>query len=177
MIIVLCNTTFQKRRIRLPTWYSNDHRTKNQIDFIMVPRKMTSSVQDATVRRNHLLDSDHSPVIVKLLIKLKRYTKKGSRVRFNVAELKDAKSRDQYMQLLDSDSPTLDTVDTAWEGLRDSIRNAAEKTVGFSKYEANLWISEQTIALILKKARTRNKATKSKLRKDIKKCVQTDKNN
>ena len=74
--LVLCKTTFEKRRIRLPTWYSNDHRTKNQIDFIMVPRKMRSSVQDATVRRNHLLDSDHSPVIVKLRIKLKRYTKK-----------------------------------------------------------------------------------------------------
>ena len=84
--LVLRKTTFQKRRIRLPTWYSNDHRTKNQIDFIMVPRKMRSSVQDATVRRNHLLDSDHSPVIVKLRIKLKRYTKKESRVRFKTLQ-------------------------------------------------------------------------------------------
>ena len=119
----------------------------------------------------------HSPVIVKLLIKLKRYTKKESSVRFNVAELKDAKSSDHYLQLLDSDSPTLDTVDKAWEGLRDSIRNAAEKIVRFSKHKVNPWISEQAIALISKRDHTRNQATKSKLRKENKKSVRADKNN
>ena len=119
----------------------------------------------------------HNPVIVKLLIKLKRYTKKESSVRFNVAELKDAKSSDHYLQLLDSDSPTLDTVDKAWEGLRDSIRNAAEKTVRFSKHKVNPWISEQAIALISKRDHTRNQATKSKLRKENKKSVRADKNN
>ena len=81
------------------------------------------------------------------------------------------------MQLLDSDSPNLDTVEKAWEGLRDSIRNAAEKTEGFSKHKANPWISEHTIALMSKRDHTRNKATKSKLSNEIKKCVQTDKNN
>jgi exonuclease III len=58
--MVLSNTTFQKKIATLHTWRSNDHKTKNQIDYIMVNRRWGTSVEDvASVPFNTPLESDH----------------------------------------------------------------------------------------------------------------------
>jgi len=43
--LLICNTRFQQKDCRKWTWRSNDQRTKNLIDFIMIDTRWATAVQ------------------------------------------------------------------------------------------------------------------------------------
>ena len=84
---VLSNTTFQKKIHSLYTWRSNDNKTKNQIDYMLIPKRWITSVINTYNTRIFLTDTDHKPVISMIRLRLKAYTKKAKTIRYNLGSL------------------------------------------------------------------------------------------
>ena len=58
-----CNTKFQQKDCRKWTWRSNDGKTRNMIDMILIRRKWATSVQQCRTFQGADIDSDHSLVM------------------------------------------------------------------------------------------------------------------
>ncbi|CAE1285041.1 Craniofacial development protein 2 [Acanthosepion pharaonis] len=90
--IVMTNTRFQHLRRHLVTWRSNDGRTSNQIDYILVRARWVSSVLDS--RAYWVADtgsahgSDHTLVRASLRLRLRARISTKILKRMNVANLK-----------------------------------------------------------------------------------------
>ncbi len=65
--LMVTNTRFQHPRRYLVTWYSNDQRTRNQIDYVLVRARWASSVLDCRAYRGVDTDSannsDYSSIL------------------------------------------------------------------------------------------------------------------
>ena len=72
---LVTGTTSKKNYRVLVIWLFYDHRTKNQINYILLKQRWRSSVLDvATTRQKTVLDLDHKMLLVKIRFKLKAYT-------------------------------------------------------------------------------------------------------
>jgi exonuclease III len=61
--LTVATTLFQRRPHKLPTWRSNDNKTRNQIDHIMIRARWRTSITQVRTRWNELfLASDHALV-------------------------------------------------------------------------------------------------------------------
>ena len=69
--LVITNTTFKHHPRRLYTWISPGDRIRNQIDYIMVPKRWQSSIQNVKTRPGADCGSDHQMLVCKLKLKLK----------------------------------------------------------------------------------------------------------
>ena len=177
--LVISNTTFQKKRHSLYTWRSNDNRTKNQIDYMLISRRWRTSVNNTFNTKLFLTDTDHKPVISVIRLRLKAYTKKAKTIAYNLGSLRKPAVADEFKDtlhsLFDAAEETGDDVEAKWWQLKSILHQAAEKSLGKSEQKRNAWISSETIELIKKRARARNRSKKAELRKTIKKAVRKDK--
>lgn len=73
--LVITNTWFKNHPRRLWTWKSPGDRTRNQIDYILVPRRFRNSVISSKTIPGADCDSDHVPIINEIRIKLKKLRK------------------------------------------------------------------------------------------------------
>ena len=176
---VLSNTTFQKKIHSLYTWRSNDNKTKNQIDYMLIPKRWRTSVINTYNTRLFLSHTDHKPVISMIRLRLKAYTKKAKTIRYNLGSLRKPEVAEEFRytlrEMFDAARETGDDVEAKWSQLKSILHQAAEKKLGKSEQRRNLWISSETIELVKKRARARNRSKKAQLRKEIKKAVRKDK--
>ena len=73
---------FQKHPRRLYTWTSPDGKTKNQIDYIMIEKRWSSSIQNVTTKRDADCDTDHELLVATLKIRLKCKKKTDLPIRY-----------------------------------------------------------------------------------------------
>lgn len=69
--LVITDTIFPHKEIHKQTWISPVRRTCNQIDHVLINRKLRTSVLDARAIRSPDIASDHHLVCTKLRLKLK----------------------------------------------------------------------------------------------------------
>ena len=62
--------------------------------------------------------------------------------------------------MIDAAKETGDDVEAKWSQLKSILHQAAEKKLGKSEQTRNLWISNETIELVKKRARARNRSKK-----------------
>ena len=70
--LVVTNTFFQHPPRKLYTWKSPGDVTRSQIDYVLISQRFKNSVKQAKACPGADINSDHNPVKVKVLIKLKR---------------------------------------------------------------------------------------------------------
>ena len=73
------NTVSKQRKSRLVTWISPNGRTKNQIDYILVPIDQKGLIKKCRVFNSVDINSDHSLLMPKYTIflpKVKHYKRK-----------------------------------------------------------------------------------------------------
>ena len=132
--LILANSTFCKKRHLLYTWRSNDGRTSNQIDFILIPRHWRSSVLNPrATSHNTVLDSDHRMVTASLRLKLKKYTNTTRATRYNVQALHSAGTAQRFnneLTCLLGDLDGSDDINKHWNNIKSSLHTAAEKILG-----------------------------------------------
>ena len=83
------NTVYKQKKNRLVTLISPDGRTKNQIDYIMVPTDQKALIKKCRVFNSGDISSDHSLLMAKyttFLLKVKHY--KQELKRFDISKLK-----------------------------------------------------------------------------------------
>ena len=99
-----------------------------------------------------MLGSDHRLLISTVKLKLKNYTKKLKICRYDVAALRVPETAASYQRELSielENNPVSGSVENAWNNLAQSLHKAAEKAVGATTRKNNLWISGETLKLIL----------------------------
>ncbi len=90
--LVVTNTRFEHPTRRLVTWYSNDQRTRNQIDYVLVRARWASSFMDCRAYKgavtSSLNNSDHALLRAAFRIRLKAHRPRPIPARFDVSKLK-----------------------------------------------------------------------------------------
>ena len=150
--LCVCNTKFQHARKHLVTWYSNDGRTANQIDYILVRSRWMSSVQDCRSYRGaeagNAGGSDHTLVRAKFKLSLISRLKRTPRKRLNTLALDDAHQRSTLTAAIARGLAENDgDIEHQWSNLKVVTQAAALEHLGTSCHRRCDWISEHTVRL------------------------------
>ena len=130
---------FPHKRIHKETWASNDGRTRNQIDHVIVNTRHVRNIIDVKSQRGAEAGTDHFLVRVKVRSRIKRPVKEQEiprTKRWNVAKLKqDETCRQEYQnelitQLGQNIANEEADVENCWNQIKTSITKALEKTIG-----------------------------------------------
>jgi len=64
--LMICNTKFQQKDSRKWTWRSNDGKTRNMIDMILIRKKWATSVHQCRTFQGANIDSDYNLVMANI---------------------------------------------------------------------------------------------------------------
>ncbi len=134
------NTRFQHPTRHLVTWYSNDQRTRNQNDYVLVRARWASSVMDCRAYKGtdtgSLNNSDHALLRAAFRSRLKAHRRRPIPARFDVSKLKTSAADAFKLELRNRFAVLCDVrdseVQSSWDGFKQSITSAAENRLAFT---------------------------------------------
>ncbi|XP_052131007.1 craniofacial development protein 2-like [Frankliniella occidentalis] len=141
--LVIRSTMDKRSRGKKITWLSNDGKTRNQIDHVLVPGRLKSAFRSVVSVPEAKVGSDH--LMVRAVCSLnpnKRWAPRAPPAKtdrpFAVGRLVEADKAkefaDRVAELLKTNPPEEDaTLDQLWEHLRSAILTAAEEKLGRQK--------------------------------------------
>jgi hypothetical protein len=106
---------FPHRNIHEFTWTSPDGKTHNQIDHILLHRRRHSSILDVRSIRAGDCDTDHYLVVAEVRERLavsKQTTHRFHMERFNLKQLNEVESKEQYRAQISNKFAALERSDT-----------------------------------------------------------------
>ena len=169
---MVANTFDSHKTSRKITWHSPDGKTHNQIDYIMVKKRFSSSVNIAKTRSIPGADigSNHEFVVMTFKLYLKRTKKQGHiRIRFDVDKLKDSHVAEvsqamiggkfAALSILDSDMD----LDTLTDTFNAAVTDTANEILGKHRPFKKPWVTAAILDLCdkrreLKKNNNKNDA-------------------
>jgi len=143
--LFITNTYFRQSKTNQSwAWESPDKKTHNQIDYILVSRRMKGSVQNIRSFPSADVGSEHQLVLANLKLKLKRYPKQRGSLRTNTDKLGDDKILKDYKLRMDE----------RWDSIHDQNKRSVDKqafqvteeeVLGCKKRgEKAAWLSSET---------------------------------
>ena len=81
--LTVTNTWFKHHPRRQWTWMSPGDRTRNKIDYILIQNRFRNSIKSSKSMPGADCDSDHAPVLCKLLVKLRKLKKPNHNCKLN----------------------------------------------------------------------------------------------
>ena len=175
--LVIMNTWFQQHPRRLYTWTAPDRKTRNQIDYIMVPQRWKLSVSSCKTFPGADCDSDHSLLAAALKFKYKRKIKPIRVQRLNIEELEGDKAvhyavsvKNRFEALQDVEEEN--TPDMLWQTTKTVLIDTAKEIVGYvdTRQKRKTWITDETFSVI--RAKREAKSTDALKYKELKAEVQ-----
>jgi hypothetical protein len=180
----LTNTFFQHRKCHSYTWKSNDGKTLEQIDYILVNQRWASSVSDSRVYRGADVFTDHRLVMMKMRLRLsvdKR--QKSSNHRLSLNHLSQPEVQQRYQACLQNRFNLLNLLESEpqehcdFSSFAQATLEAASEAIPVAvnrRYEA--WVSAETLALIDQRraAQHQEKSLYNKLNRAVKKAIRMD---
>ena len=144
-------TFFKHKLIHLTTWQSpvpyvniTDSKTnttrrssfRNQIDYILVRNNTNAKVFDWKVAILTTTNSDHKPVIAKIMIKWKHQSKtKSWKKRFNIYYMINQNIKSSYQNEIESylidNHDQLSDNQNSWNKITKMLKQAPESTIGY----------------------------------------------
>ena len=190
--LVVANTLHNHKLSRKTTWHSPDGKTHNQIDYILVDRKIQSGINRTRTRVFNKPDigSDHDPVVMTIKMKLStNRTKPNQRTMFNLDKLLDTEIAAKYQsELSNRFAPLLLLDNEITQHLCDEFTNIITETantiIGKSRPTKKPWITTEILSACderrgLKKERfngTQQLEDYRKSNKKVRKAINTAKN-
>ncbi|KAJ4430976.1 hypothetical protein ANN_19569 [Periplaneta americana] len=159
--LIVKSTTFPHKDIHKYTWTSPDGLTHNQIDHILIDKRRHTSIVDIRTFRGADCNSDHYLVIGELRERLsvaKRVEQQINITKFNISKLKDEEAKQNYQDEISNRFATLESsdevekeldVNSVWENIRDSIKIAAEQSIGYYEIKKKKpWFDEDCCMVV-----------------------------
>ena len=101
-IFFICNTRFQQKDSRKWTWMAPDGKHTNMIDLMLIERRWKSSIRNCRTYQGADVSSDHSLVMCKLQLKLKKSQDKTTpKLQFDIEALNRPETCQAYTKELD----------------------------------------------------------------------------
>ena len=85
--MVVGNSLFKQHPRRLFTWTSPDGKTKNQIDYILVPKRWRTSLFNAKTYPGADCGSDHELLVSIIEMKMRKIKKPAAPIRFDLSQI------------------------------------------------------------------------------------------
>lgn len=171
--LAVMNTYFKKKSSRKWTWISPDHKTKNEIDFIMSPNP--KSVTNVEVLNKISFPSDHR--ILRCSIKIQKPKMSRGTFQSTPNKLKSTYEKNNYIQNLKKNIPILQeflkenkTIQNFSDKLEEVIRKSLKMNEKANNKHKEKIISENTQDLICRRTELMFTKNKSKeMREELKK--------
>lgn len=158
--LFITNTKFkQTRESRTWTWESPDGRTHNQIDYILVQRRLVSSIHNSRAYPSADCGSDHQLVMANVKLKLKKNVAIRTTQRIDINKLKDTVTRDTFRAAIEEKwkkmlNEEVQDVNDEWVKVKSTIKDTSRDYVGFRKgQKPKEWMSEITLQLLNERRR------------------------
>ncbi|KAJ4441767.1 hypothetical protein ANN_11625 [Periplaneta americana] len=168
--LIVKSTTFPHKDIHKYTWTSPDGLTHNQIDHILIDKRRHTSIVDIRTFRGADCNSDHYLVIGELRERLsvaKRVEQEVNITKFNILKLKDEEAKQNYQVEISNRFATLESsdevekeldVNSVWENIRDSIKIAAEQSIGYYETKKKKpWFDEDCCMVVKRRKQAKLK--------------------
>lgn len=153
--LIVTNTCFrQSKANRLWTWESPDGYTHNQIGYIIVNRKWSTSVINSRAFPSADVGLDHQLVMTNFRLKLKKRDERVNVKRFDVKKLRNTDIARQYRiqlqnRLIEKNLKSTDDVESTWIKVKATFNDTSREVLGFVKGQRRKdWISADTYALV-----------------------------
>ncbi len=150
------STRFQHRRRHLETWFSNDGRTRNQIDHILVRSRWASSVLNCRAFRSvdtgSANDTDLALVRASVRPRLKKIQRTQRAPRIDASRLNTAAGEMLHVELHNRFSHLAELaqetqLESEWKELKFSSLEAAASILGHSRRRRRDWINGPILEL------------------------------
>ena len=187
--LVVTNTRFQHPRRQLLTWYSNDGHTANQIDYILIRSRWSTSVLDSRAYRGAEAGSDHALVRAKIKLRLSTRRKLVPPKRINLMSLSDPQTRSVFdttirerfsssaqCERVPSTHVDVSLCEYQWQELKCGIKETMDSVLKEPFIKKKDWISDATLSLSsrARAARLANSANYKDLRRQATRSARRD---
>jgi exonuclease III len=153
--LCITNTRFKQTKAnRQWTWESPGGRTHNAIDYILVSRKLVSSVRSSRAYPSADCGSDHQLLMANIKLRLKAKMSATKNKKVDVGKLKDDITMALYQAKLEDGwqkarNKQVTDVEEAWEQVRNTIQETSKEVLGFTAGQRQKeWLSPHTLALM-----------------------------
>lgn len=160
--LYIANTWFCQDRRRRYTWTKPGNTGRYQIDYILTKTRFWNSVSNAKSYPGADADSDHNPVVATVRVKLKKFNKKGKRVRYDFERLKDYLTAMDYRSQTNLELETIEeeacNVNQRWQQLKESVLKSANEVLGQKTRTSNRkpWVTTEMIDRMEERRRWKN---------------------
>ena len=160
--LYIANTWFCQDRRRRYTWTKPGNTGRYQIDYILTKTRFWNSVSNAKSYPGADADSDHNPVVATVRVKLKKFNKKGKRVRYDFERLKDYLTAMDYRSQTNLELETIEdeacNVNQRWQQLKESVLKSANEVLGQKTMTSNRkpWVTTEMIDRMEERRRWKN---------------------
>lgn len=133
--LVIKSTMFEHKEIHKQTWISNDGKTRNQIDHILINARYSSNITDIRSLRGADADSDHILVRAQIRARISSSKNKPNKPtsKWNTNKLQIEENKQQYQeeltQRLQEDVATTD-IEESWNNIKEKIFQTTDKILG-----------------------------------------------
>ena len=167
----ICGTWFRRPDIHRQSWYSNDGRTAKEIDHILVNTRW-NAVQQCRVYRSMEFDTDHLPVVARVVLKLKRVMPRATpHPRYDLRKLEDPAFQQLFAVEVSNRFAALSEEDKSdWQIFKENFNKVATSNPGIAKPAKKPWISQSSLDLIEEKRSARLLGRTSELKRLTKLC-------
>ena len=167
----LANTFGPHKASRRWTWHSPNGKHHNQIDYIMIKRRLQNSVNIAkTSFPGADIGSDHDLVMMTFKLHLKKVSKQGhSRIRFDLEKLKDPEVAETFKAMIGGKFAPLTLLDADDVNMGDlinkfnvAVTETANETLGKYRHHKQPWVTPNILHLYNKRRELKKKKKKKK---------------
>ena len=156
----LANTFGPHKASRRWTWHSPNGKHHNQIDYIIIKRRLQNSVNIAkTSFPGADIGSDHDLVMMTFKLHLKKVSKQGhSRIRFDLEKLKDPEVAETFKAMIGGKFAPLTLLDADDVNMGDlinkfnvAVTETANETLGKYRHHKQPWVTPNILHLCNKR--------------------------